>query len=48
MYLTENAKKLLDAAIASQPTIQGRFYSAIVLAKAFGIADADESIAGIM
>ena len=43
MYLTENAKKMLDAAIASKPTIQGRFYSAIVLAKAFGVDNADES-----
>lgn len=50
MYLTENAKKLLDAAIASQPTIQGRFYSAIVLAKSFGVTDADvsKSIAALL
>ena len=43
MYLTENAKKMLDAAIASYPTLQNRFYLATSIAHEFGVNNPEEA-----
>lgn len=50
MYLTKNAKKMLDAALKSSPTVQSRFYSACLLADTFGVSDIDtaKSIAAFL
>lgn len=43
MYLTENAKKMLDTAIASHPTLQNRFYLATSIAREFGVNNPEEA-----